>query len=766
MKPYLLDLNEVQRNAVTTTEGPILVIAGPGSGKTRVLTYRISHLIQEGVAPYEILSLTFTNKSAKEMKERITKVVGERGQRVWAGTFHSIFARILRNEAEKIGYPSNFTIYDSDDSESVVKAIIKEMNLDKDVYHAGSIRSRISLAKNNVISPKAYEQNEELLAQDKLAKRPYFYKIYQEYVKRCHRSGAMDFDDLLYQFFILLHRNPDNVLEKYQKRFRYYMVDEFQDTNSLQYAILKKLTLYDGSSRNLCVVGDDAQSIYAFRGATIDNILDFEKDFKDLKTFKLEQNYRSTHFIVRAANDIISYNRKQIKKEIWTDKNITDSAKIKVIKAITDNEEGKRIVDLIAEQKNRYHLDNKEIAILYRTNSQSRIFEEYLRRMNIPYRVYGGMSFYQRKEIKDLVAYLRLVINPFDEEALRRVLNYPRRGIGDSTLDKISELASSTNRTMWECLLEVQVSAQAKRGISDFMDLIQLAQKRAKSGSAYEVASFVAKQSKLIDTLKSDTTEEGMGRLDNIVSLLDGIKDFVENDVLANSLNQFEEEEALKDDRSLATYLQNIALLTDADEKDPNADAVVLMSVHSSKGLEFKSVFVVGLEENLFPSFMSLESPEGIDEERRLFYVAVTRAERFLTLSYATSRYRHGQVRNNPISRFLDEIDIQNMENILPKSSSASFGAGIDEQRSKLVGNFKPIRPLQPTIAISATDFKPSSTDLIQTGQRVLHMKFGEGKVTAVDGANDNRVATIEFQQAEEPRKRIMLKFAKLQILE
>lgn len=766
MKPYLLDLNEVQRNAVTTTEGPILVIAGPGSGKTRVLTYRISHLIQEGVAPYEILSLTFTNKSAKEMKERITKVVGERGQRVWAGTFHSIFARILRNEAEKIGYPSNFTIYDSDDSESVVKAIIKEMNLDKDVYHAGSIRSRISLAKNNVISPKAYEQNEELLAQDKLAKRPYFYKIYQEYVKRCHRSGAMDFDDLLYQFFILLHRNPDNVLEKYQKRFRYYMVDEFQDTNSLQYAILKKLTLYDGSPRNLCVVGDDAQSIYAFRGATIDNILDFEKDFKDLKTFKLEQNYRSTHFIVRAANDIISYNRKQIKKEIWTDKNITDSAKIKVIKAITDNEEGKRIVDLIAEQKNRYHLDNKEIAILYRTNSQSRIFEEYLRRMNIPYRVYGGMSFYQRKEVKDLVAYLRLVINPFDEEALRRVLNYPRRGIGDSTLDKISELASSTNRTMWECLQEVQVSAQAKRGISDFMDLIQLAQKRAKSGTAYEVASFVAKQSKLIDTLKSDTTEEGMGRLDNIVSLLDGIKDFVENDVLANSLNQFEEEEALKDDRSLATYLQNIALLTDADEKDPNADAVVLMSVHSSKGLEFKSVFVVGLEENLFPSFMSLESPEGIDEERRLFYVAVTRAERFLTLSYATSRYRHGQVRNNPISRFLDEIDIQNMENILPKSSSASFGAGIDEQRSKLVGNFKPIRPLQPTIAISATDFKPSSTDLIQTGQRVLHMKFGEGKVTAVDGANDNRVATIEFQQAEEPRKRIMLKFAKLQILE
>lgn len=772
MKPYLLELNEVQRKAVTTTEGPILVIAGPGSGKTRVLTYRISHLIQEGVAPFEILALTFTNKSAKEMKERITKVVGERGQRVWAGTFHSIFARILRSEAEKIGYPSNFTIYDSDDSESVVKAIIKEMNLDKDVYHAGSIRSRISLAKNNLMSPKAYEQNQELLAQDKLAKRPYFYKIYDEYVKRCQRSGAMDFDDLLYQFFVLLHRNPDNVLEKYQKRFRYYMVDEFQDTNSLQYGILKKLVLYDGSPRNLCVVGDDAQSIYAFRGATIDNILDFEKDFKDLKTFKLEQNYRSTHFIVRAANDIISFNKKQIKKEIWTDKNLTESSRIKVIKAMTDNEEGKRVVDLIAEQKHRYHIDNKEIAILYRTNSQSRIFEEYLRRMNIPYRVYGGMSFYQRKEVKDLIAYLRLVINPNDEEALRRVINYPRRGIGDATVERLSEYASSQNRTMWSCLAEVEGSAQAKRGIKDFIDLIQLAQKRTLTGTAYEVASFVAKQSKLIDTLKSDTTEEGMSRLENITSLLDGIKDFVETDELPNAIDDNIDNENIlvnANDRSLATYLQNIALLTDADEKDPNADAVVLMSVHSSKGLEFKSVFVVGMEENLFPSFMALESPEGIDEERRLFYVAVTRAERFLTLTYSGSRYRHGQVRYNPMSRFLEEIDVQNLETIIPKSCAANTAftnSSSEPQRAKLSGNFKPVRavPTVPNSAIAA-NFKPSPNEQITAGQTVLHLKFGEGKVVAVDGANDNRVATIEFQNADEPRKRIMLKFAKLQIL-
>jgi DNA helicase II / ATP-dependent DNA helicase PcrA len=476
MSNYLNELNPVQRNAVTQTDGPVLVIAGPGSGKTRVLTYRIAHLIQSGAKPWEILSLTFTNKSAKEMKERIVKVVGENGNRVWAGTFHSIFARILRSEAEKIGYTKNFTIYDSDDSEGVIKAILKENNLDKTVYNPNAMKSRISLSKNNLVSPKAYVQNEELMSQDRLAKRPFFHKIYEEYAARCKRAGAMDFDDLLYQFYILLHRNPDGVLEKYQQKFKYYMVDEFQDTNFLQYGILKKLVTYNGSPRNLCVVGDDAQSIYSFRGATIDNILDFEKEFKDLKTFKLEQNYRSTHFIVQAANDVITFNKKQIKKDIWTDKDLSDSNKIKVIKAQSDNEEGKRVVDLILEQKNRFHIDNADIAILYRTNAQSRIFEEFLRRYNIAYRIFGGMSFYQRKEVKDLVAYLRLVTNQNDEEALRRVLNYPRRGIGDSTIDKIAELASATQRPMWQCLSEVQVSAAARRGINDFVELISLAQ--------------------------------------------------------------------------------------------------------------------------------------------------------------------------------------------------------------------------------------------------------------------------------------------------
>ena len=755
MSNYLNELNPVQRNAVTQTDGPVLVIAGPGSGKTRVLTYRIAHLIQSGAKPWEILSLTFTNKSAKEMKERIVKVVGENGNRVWAGTFHSIFARILRAEAEKIGYTKNFTIYDSDDSEGVIKAILKENNLDKAVYNPNAMKSRISLSKNNLVSPKAYAQSEQLMSEDRLAKRPFFHKIYEEYTLRCKRAGAMDFDDLLYQFYILLHRNPEGVLEKYQQKFKYYMVDEFQDTNFLQYGILKKLVTYDGSTRNLCVVGDDAQSIYSFRGATIDNILDFEKEFKDLKTFKLEQNYRSTHFIVQAANDVITFNKKQIKKDIWTDKDLADSNKIKVVKAQSDNEEGKRVVDLILEQKNRFHIDNSDIAILYRTNAQSRIFEEFLRRYNIAYRIFGGMSFYQRKEVKDLVAYLRLVTNQNDEEALRRVLNYPRRGLGDSTIEKIAELASATQRPMWQCLGEVQVSTAARRGINDFMELISLAQKRADKGSAYEVALFVARQSKLIDTLKADTTEEGIGRLDNVTSLLDGIKDFVENDEIMTENEQVT-------DKSLATYLQNIILLTDADNTAENPDTVTLMSVHSSKGLEFKSVFVVGLEESLFPSFMSLDSPEGIDEERRLFYVAITRAERFLTLTYAGSRYRHGTVRYNDPSRFMSEIAAANVESVVPKSA----GAFLEEApRTKLVGNFKPASQVVQISAADIANFKVAKPDEIEAGQRVLHLKFGEGKVILVDGANDNRVATIEFPLSDEPKKRIMLKFAKLQIL-
>ena len=488
---YLDELNAVQRAAVTTTEGPVLVIAGPGSGKTRVLTYRIAHLLQNGVAPWEILTLTFTNKSAREMKDRIEKVVGPKAQQVWAGTFHSIFARILRAEATKIGYPSSFSIYDTDDTTSVLRAIIKEMNLDTNVYNAAAIRSRISLSKSNLITPKAYRDNADMMQQDRAAKRPYIVDIYEKYVARCQRSGAMDFDDLLFQLYRLFRDNPDQVLEKYQKKFKYVHVDEFQDTNFLQYAILRKLLKYPGSTENVFVVGDDAQSIYAFRGATIDNILDFEKDYPTLKTFKLEQNYRSTHHIVSAANEVISHNRRQLPKTIWTDKE--DRHKIKLLKCVTDDEEGRRVADLILEHKHRYHLANAEIAVLYRTNSQSRKFEEHLRRLNLTYRVFGGQSFYQRKEVKDLVAYLRLAVNPRDEEALRRVINFPARGISDATVDKISALAGAHNLTMWEAMMlpGLDVTERARKSLATFRQMVKDWQGRAATDPAFKLASDI-----------------------------------------------------------------------------------------------------------------------------------------------------------------------------------------------------------------------------------------------------------------------------------
>ncbi len=754
MGSYLSELNEVQQQAVTNTEGPVLVVAGPGSGKTRVLTYRIAHLIEQGTAPWEILALTFTNKAAREMKERISKVVGDRANQVWAGTFHSIFARILRVEADKLGYKSSFTIYDSDDSKSLINAIVKEMNLDKNVYNINAIRSRISSAKSNIIPPRAYAENQELMQQDRLSKRPHTHKIYQKYVARCKRSGAMDFDDLLYQLYVLWYKNPDNVLDKYRKKFKYILVDEFQDTNYLQYSILKKMVKYPGSSENLCAVGDDAQSIYAFRGATIENILDFEKDFLALKTFKLEQNYRSTDHIVQAANEVIGNNKRQIQKKIWSDKGT--GQKIKVIKAVTDNEEGKRVADFILEQKNRYHLKNSEIAILYRTNAQSRVFEEYLRRSNVNYRVFGGLSFYQRKEVKDLIAYLRLTINPSDEEALRRIINFPRRGIGNSSIDKINEMAGAMNQSMWDCLAIAEVSTRAKKSIADFGAMMKVFMKKAETSNAYEVASYIAKQSKLLDSLKNDTTIEGMNRLENMNSLLDGIKDFVENDEVREGENVT--------DKSLAAYIQNIALLTDLDdESKTSGDYVTLMSVHSAKGLEYKSIFVVGMEEKLFPSFMSLDTMEGIDEERRLFYVAITRAENFLTLSFANSRYQFGKMRYNEPSRFLDEIAGEHLEASfsLRRTTEESVHRG-----ARVTGNFsKPRRAMNTTLKIDPATFKPNPSSEIQAGMKVLHLKFGEGKVLSIDGAETNRVATIFFKEVDNPQRRIMLKFAKLQIL-
>lgn len=753
---YLDELNDVQRQAVTNTNGPVLVVAGPGSGKTRVLTYRIAHLIETGVAPWEILALTFTNKAAREMKERIAKVVGDRAKRVWAGTFHSVFSKILRVEAEKIGYPSNFTIYDTDDTKSLLGVIIKEMNLDKTVYNINTIRSRISSAKSNLIPPKSYEKNEELRVQDRMAKRPHTYAIYEKYVARCKRSGAMDFDDLLYRLYELLHKNPDNVLEKYRQKFKYLLVDEFQDTNTLQYSIVRKLANYEGSPRNICVVGDDAQSIYAFRGATIQNILDFEEDFRPhgIKVFKLEQNYRSTEHIVQAANHVITYNQRQIPKKIWSDKGT--GQQIRVIKAMTDGEEGKRVADTIMEQKNRFHLRNSEIAILYRTNAQSRVFEEYLRRHNMTYRVYGGLSFYQRKEVKDLIAYLRLVVNKHDEEALRRVINYPKRGIGNATIEKLSEIASQANQSMWSCLPLVPASTRAKNAIEEFISMINSAALKAETANAFELATYITKRSGLMDLMKKDTSIEGMGRLENLNALLDGISSFVEEDSAAETQDVI--------DKSLSSYLQNIALLTDFDEDKDEKDHITLMSVHSAKGLEFKSVFVVGLEEKLFPSFMSMDSMEGLDEERRLFYVAITRAEQFLTLSYANSRQQYGKMRYNEPSRFLGELPQNSVEST---SSIRAQGSGLEAPtmgRSRVMGNFSRKTPSTGP-AIDAKDFHPSPSDSIQTGMKVLHLKFGEGKVINIDGGKGNRVATIFFKDLDNPERRIMLKFAKLQIL-
>jgi DNA helicase-2/ATP-dependent DNA helicase PcrA len=763
---YLDQLNDVQRQAVTQTDGPVLVVAGPGSGKTRVLTYRIAHLIEKGVAPWEILALTFTNKAAREMKERIEKVVGPRANRVWAGTFHSIFARILRVEAEKIGYPSNFTIYDTDDTKSVLRSIVQEMNLNKDHYNINTVRSRISSAKSNLITPKLYEKDDELREQDNLAKRPKVYEVYRKYTARCKRSGAMDFDDLLYRLYELFQKNPDNVLDKYRQKFKYLLVDEFQDTNHLQYSIVRKFINYPNSERNICVVGDDAQSIYAFRGATIQNILDFEQDFQQhgIQVFKLEQNYRSTEHIVQTANEVIGYNRKQIKKTIWSDKG--EGHRIKLIRTMTDGEEGKQVADNIMEQKNRFHLRNSDIAILYRTNAQSRVFEEYLRRYNVPYKVFGGLSFYQRKEVKDVIAYLRLAVNPQDEEALRRIINYPKRGIGKSTIEKLSTAAGQLDKPMWEVLGKVNVGKRAQNILADFVVTAKSFQRKSQTANAFEAAEFIIKRSGILDELKADQTVEGMNRLENVNSLIDGVKAFVEDDTVIDT-------ETLED-KSLASYLQNIALLTDLDtNQDDNDDFVTLMSVHAAKGLEFKSVFVVGMEEKLFPSFMAMDTQDGLDEERRLFYVAITRAEQFLTLSYANSRYRYGQMRYNEPSRFLEEIPAQRVDSIGHTRSRGNFDSGFSDGGSsnggsgaKVSGNFRK-RARSAAPAVDPASFKPAKPQEIQAGMKVLHLKFGEGKVLSIDGSASSRIATIFFKDADDPQQRkIMLKFAKLQILE
>ena len=744
---YLNELNEIQRKAVETTDGPVMVIAGPGSGKTRVLTYRIAHLINIGVPPWQILALTFTNKAAREMKERIEKVMGPKAQKVWAGTFHSLFARILRVEAHHLGYPNDFTIYDTDDTKSVIKEVLKQMSLDTKVYSPGAVRSKISSAKSNLITPKSYATNEELMSYDRMNRMPLMHVIYDKYVKKCMRAGAMDFDDLLLQMFRLLYQNPENVKKKYQHQFQYLLVDEFQDTNFLQYEIMRQLVNYEDSPRNICIVGDDAQSIYSFRGATIENILQFESDFPDVQTFKLERNYRSTQHIVEAANGVISYNQRQIKKKIWTDR--LGENKIKVIKTITDTEEGKRVADTIIEQKNRYGLENTDIAILYRTNAQSRVFEEYLRRYNIAYRIYGGLSFYQRKEIKDLMAYMRLTVNPKDNEAFKRVINYPKRGFGNKSLERLITFAEDNDISIFESIPMVDMSKRAKTILTDFMRLIANFRIKAEKANAYETALYISKKCGIVDLLKSDGSMEGMARLENINALLDGIQEYVEDDELEPG-----EEIA---DKSLPKYLQNIALITDMDEDKGNTEVVTLMSVHAAKGLEFKSIFVVGLEENLFPSFMSLSDPNQLDEERRLFYVAITRAAEFLTLTYANSRYQYGQMRFNDPSRFLEEIPPENVDSIVPIKAKAEFGA------PKILSGLKPLKAAKPMPKVNVANFIPNDPKDIKEGMKVLHMKFGTGEVLSIDERN---VATIHFSEVpDNAHKRIMLQYAKLQIL-
>lgn len=749
---YLHSLNDAQQKAVMHVQGPVMVIAGPGSGKTRVLTYRIAYLIEQGIIPHHILALTFTNKAAREMKERIGAVVGSKGDRVWAGTFHSIFARILRLEAQKIGYPPTFTIYDRDDSKSLVTDILKEMRLDPKQYNASAVLARISSAKSNLITPDRYAKDEDLLLYDRMNKKPLIYEIYDRYCKRCMQAGAMDFDDLLLQMFRLLYENTDHVREKYQRIFQYILVDEFQDTNYLQYAIIKLLTQYPGSGHHICIVGDDAQSIYSFRGATIENILQFEHDFPEVVTYKLEQNYRSTTHIVEAANKVISHNQKQIPKIIWTQ--LEGGQRIRMIKAVSDVEEGRLVASAIIEYKNRFHLENRDIAILYRTNAQSRVFEEQLRRQNLVYKVFGGLSFYQRKEVKDVLAYLRLTVNERDDEALKRIINYPKRGIGKTTVDHIAELAVAQGVSMWAIITSGQYQAKGK--LLGFIQMLERFRKKSQEALAYDVAVQVARESGIYEELRQDISIEGIGRLENVNALLDGIKEFVVNDVVEGG----GEPEERMIDRSLVGYLANIALLTDLDEstgEEPNY--ISLMTTHTAKGLEWKSVFVVGLEENLFPSYLSMGSPEQLDEERRLFYVSITRAKAYLTLSYATSRYQFGQFRYNDPSRFLDEIDAEHFETTVERRGRPTL------PESKLLAD-RPGRKRDYEPRVNPADFKPSPTEKIAEGMEVLHLQFGRGRVMSIDGARDNRVATIQFDDGTDGERRIMLRFAKLQIVE
>ncbi len=760
---YLKELNPAQQDAVKAIDGPVMIIAGAGSGKTRVLTYRIAYMLQQGIDSFHILSLTFTNKAAKEMRHRIETVVGTEARNLWMGTFHSVFAKILRIEADKLGYPKSFTIYDTDDAKSLLKTIIGEMGLDDKVYKPNVVYNRISQAKNALIFPYEYYKDKEKEASDQTSGLSKMGEIYTTYCQRCFKAGAMDFDDLLLKTYELLDKHPDR-LEHYQHKFHYIMVDEYQDTNFSQYMILKMLA---AGHHNICVVGDDAQSIYAFRGATIRNILNFNREYPEMKTFKLEQNYRSTQTIVKAAGELIKKNKDQLEKNVWTDN--AEGDRIKIYKTLSDNDEGKLVADLIFEDKMQQQMYNKEFAILYRTNSQSRALEEALRKMNIAYRIYGGMSFYQRKEIKDLIAYLRLVVNPNDEEALKRIINYPVRGIGKTTLEKIILLASEQNKSLWEIIdsNELMKVGSSSNKVREFVLMLKSFTAELTRKSAYDVAYRVAKESGVLKDLYEDKTVEGMSRFENVEELLNGIKEFSET--------KDESGEPI----TLDLYLQDIALLTDADKDAEGDDKVTLMTIHAAKGLEFPHVYLVGMEENLFPSQMALASRNELEEERRLFYVAITRAERKVTLSFADTRFRFGQLISNEPSRFLEELPAEYTHFMTPvKPNIAPKKFNLDEERgnfkpsslkSQLGGNFKPqlpdvnFKPIHKAQPTDATSFEADNTDQLIAGNQVEHQRFGKGVVMTMEGNGSERKAIIEFDQYG--KKVLILRFAKLKIL-
>jgi DNA helicase II / ATP-dependent DNA helicase PcrA len=779
MEQFLTELNSAQYEAVVNITGPSLIIAGAGSGKTRVLTYRVAFLLNQGAKASEILCLTFTNKAAREMKERIEKVVGDEASRyLWMGTFHSIFARILRIESQYLGYPSTYTIYDTLDSKSLIKSIIHEMELDDQRYKPGEVLNRISWAKNNLVTPQAYKNHPQISANDNVTRRPQMGDIYQAYCVRCKKSGAMDFDDLLLNTNILFRDFPE-ILAKYQEKFRYILVDEYQDTNHSQYLIVNKLA---ARHHNVCVVGDDAQSIYSFRGARIENILNFQTDYPDHKIYKLEQNYRSTKVIVDAANSLIAKNNGQIKKNVWSDNET--GHKIKIVGCITDMEEGFFVSNSILDSSLTDQQKFSDFAILYRTNAQSRIFEEALRKRNIPYRVYGGISFYQRKEIKDMLSYLRLTVNHQDDEALKRIVNYPARGIGDVTVDKLEQAASSRGISMLEAIENAEsFGIDLNKGtlvkLRDFAALIAGFTSKAAELNAFEAVQHISVASGVRKDLYNGNTPEERSRYENLEELLNGIKEFTETAINENKTG------------SLVEYLENVSLLTDQDNDKPeDRNKVTIMTMHSAKGLEFNNVYIVGLEEELFPSKMSFESPEDMEEERRLFYVALTRARKRVNISYALNRYKWGTPSTCQPSRFLLDIDqkfLEMPEDTMGRQPSKKAGrenawdfdyAG--KSRSPVnsspktymhpaskAGIVKPAmipKKAAPLHRIPNEDFKADNPDLVQPGMNVEHNQFGIGKVLQIEGTPPNRKATVFFQEFGE-EKQLLLKFAKLKIV-